>query len=362
MWLATESGLDRYDGYSMREYRRERGNEHALASDYIWSIAEDAHGDLWLATDGGGVARWDRRSEQFQQFRHDPQKSHSLASDAIRTLLIDAHGSIWAGTKDQGLDVLDPKTGDARHLRHRDGDPRSLPADAVATLFADRSGRIWVGTDAGLSRYEPRSDDFINYGAAVSGANPADLRVRAIREDHAGALWIGTYRNGLYRFEPETGRLTVFRHDAKDPHSLSHDRVLAVLEDDAQRLWVATGDGLNLFDRETATFVRYGRDSDNPQSLRDNDIMSLYQDRGGVLWVGTPRRRGQSLEPAQLAARALPQRRVSRHAGELRSPMTAPARCGSARSGRVWSKSIHANERNYTTARPWSPAAAATCG
>jgi signal transduction histidine kinase/ligand-binding sensor domain-containing protein/DNA-binding response OmpR family regulator/HPt (histidine-containing phosphotransfer) domain-containing protein len=287
VWLATESGLDRYDGYSMREYRRERGNEHALASDYIWSIAEDARGDLWLATDGGGVARWDRRSEQFQQFRHDPQKSHSLASDAIRTLLIDAHGGIWAGTKDQGLDILDPKTGAARHLRHRDGDPRSLPADAVATLFADRSGRIWVGTDAGLSRYEPRSDDFVNYGAAVSGANPGDLRVRAIREDHGGALWIGTYRNGLYRFEPETGRLTVFRHDAKDPHSLSHDRVLAVLEDDAQRLWVATGDGLNLFDREAATFVRYGRDSDNPQSLRDNHIVSLYQDRGGVLWVGT---------------------------------------------------------------------------
>ena len=61
LWLATESGLDRYDGYSMREYRRERGNEHALASDYIWSIAEDARGDLWLATDGGGVARWERR-------------------------------------------------------------------------------------------------------------------------------------------------------------------------------------------------------------------------------------------------------------------------------------------------------------
>jgi signal transduction histidine kinase/ligand-binding sensor domain-containing protein/DNA-binding response OmpR family regulator/HPt (histidine-containing phosphotransfer) domain-containing protein len=287
VWLATQGGLDRYDGYSIREYRRERSNEHGLASDYIWSIAEDAHGDLWLAADGGGVARWDRSTEQFQLFRHDPLKSRTLSSDAVRTLLIDAHGNIWVGTKDQGLDVLDPKTGDARHLRHREGDPRSLPADAVATLFADRSGRIWVGTDAGLSRYEPKSDDFVNYGAAASPANSGDLRVRAIREDHTGAIWIGTYRSGLYRFEPETGRLTVFRHDAKDPHSLSHDRVLAILEDDAQRLWVATTDGLNLFDRESATFVRYGRDSDNPQSLRDNAVVSLYQDRGGVLWVGT---------------------------------------------------------------------------
>ena len=283
LWLGTENGLDRYDGDSIREYRRERGNERGLANDYIWSIAEDSQGDLWLATDGGGVARWDRRTEQFQPFRHDPHNNRTLASDAVRTLLIDARGRIWAGTLDQGLDVLDPKTGDVRHFRHRGEDPRSLAADAVCALFADHSGRIWVGTDGGLSRYEPASDDFVNYGAA-SGLS--DARIRAIREDHAGALWIGTYRGGLNRLDP-TGRLTVFRHDAKDPHSLSHDRVLAVLEDDAQRLWVATADGLDLFDRESATFVRYARDADNPQSLRDSDVMSLYQDRGGVLWVGT---------------------------------------------------------------------------
>src|ERR1700730_4284484 len=106
VWPATDWSLNRYDGYTVRQFRRERGNEHGLASDYIWSIAEDAHGDLWLATDGGGVARWDRRTEQFQPFRHDAQKPHTVASDAVRTLLIDAQGRIWAGTLDQGLDVL----------------------------------------------------------------------------------------------------------------------------------------------------------------------------------------------------------------------------------------------------------------
>jgi signal transduction histidine kinase/ligand-binding sensor domain-containing protein/CheY-like chemotaxis protein/HPt (histidine-containing phosphotransfer) domain-containing protein len=287
LWLATENGLDRYDGDSIREYRRERGNEHGLASDYVWSIAEDAAGDLWLATDGGGVVRWTRRTEQFQQFRHDPLKPNSLVSDAVRTLLIDGQGRIWAGSLDQGLDVLDPKTGKVRHFRHRDGDPRSLAADAVCALYADPRGRIWVGTDGGLSRYDPASDDFVNYGAVASGSGLSDQRVRAIREDHTGALWVGTYRGGLNRLDPDTGRFTAFRHNPKDPHSLSHDRVLAVLEDDAQRLWVATADGLDLFDRASATFVRYGRDADNPQSLRDSDIMSLYQDRGGVLWVGT---------------------------------------------------------------------------
>jgi signal transduction histidine kinase/ligand-binding sensor domain-containing protein/CheY-like chemotaxis protein len=287
LWLATESGLDRYDGTSVRVYHRERGNPRALASDYVWTIAEDAHGDLWLATIGGGVERWQRSSDQFEQFRHDPQQPASLASDAVRTLLIDGEGRIWAGTLDRGVDVLDPRNGTARHFRHRDADPRSLAADAVFALHKDQSGGIWVGTDAGLSRYEPASGTFINYGKAGEGAGLSDLQVRVISEDHTGALWIGTLHGGLDRLEPGSGRVTSFRHDPANPRSLSHDRVTAILEDHAQRLWVATVDGLNLFDRSREGFVRYGTDPDNPHSLRDSNIMSLYQDRGGVLWVGT---------------------------------------------------------------------------
>ena len=287
IWLATESGLNRYDGYTVRQFRRERGNQHGLASDYIWSIAEDAHGDLWLATDGGGVARWDRRTETFQQFRHDAERPQSLASDGVRALLIDSKGFIWAGTKDQGLDVLDPRTGSARHYRHRDSDVYSLPSDAIGALYADHEGRIWVGSDGGLSRYDAAADGFVTYGEAMSAAKMRDSRVRAIREDHNGALWIGTVSDGLARLDQNGSRFTAFRHDANDPHSLSHDHVWAVLEDDAQRLWVATADGLDLFDRNSESFIRYGHDADNPQSLRDSGVSSLYQDRGGVLWVGT---------------------------------------------------------------------------
>jgi signal transduction histidine kinase/ligand-binding sensor domain-containing protein/CheY-like chemotaxis protein len=287
VWLATEGGLNRYDGYTVRQFRRERGNEHGLASDFVWSIAEDARGDIWLATDGGGVARWERRTETFQQFRHDPAQPRSLASDGVRALLIDSQGRIWAGTKDQGLDLLDPGTGLARHFRHLDADPHSLPADAIGALYADHEGRIWVGTDGGLSRFDPATNGFINYGEAMGAAHISDLRVRAIHEDHTGAMWVGTVNGGLARLDRNDILLTAFRHDAANPRSLSEDHVWAVLEDDAQRLWVATADGLDLFDRSSESFVRYGHDTDNPQSLRESNARSLYQDRGGVLWVGT---------------------------------------------------------------------------
>ena len=287
LWLATESGLDRYDGHSIHVYRRERGNPDALASDYVWTIAEDAHGDLWLATIGGGVEHWRRDSDRFEQFHHDPARADSLASDAVRTLLIDAHGRIWAGTLDRGLDLIDPRTGTARHFRHQESDAHSLASDAVFALHQDHAGGIWIGTDGGLSHYQSESGTFINYGRSADGGGLSDSQVRVISEDHTGALWIGTLHGGLDRLEPGSGHVNVYRHDPANPRSLSHDRVTAVLEDGAQRLWVATADGLDLFDLAHEGFVRYGNDADNPQSLRDSNVMALYQDRGGVLWVGT---------------------------------------------------------------------------
>jgi signal transduction histidine kinase/ligand-binding sensor domain-containing protein/CheY-like chemotaxis protein len=286
LWLATESGLNRYDGYSIREYRRARDNVQGLANDYIWALAEDANADLWLATSGGGVARWDRRTDRFQHIRHDPRDPASLANDKVRALLIDRTGRIWAGTE-EGLDLLDPHTYRARHFRHVAGNPRSLQSDRIFALHTDSGGQLWVGTDAGLSLYDGGKEDFVNVDLHAGGGPSGEVRVRSIHSDREGALWVGTLDKGLIRIEQRTSRVTWFRHDAQVSGSLSHDRVLAILEDDAKRLWVATADGLNLFDRTTQRFTRYGRDADNPQSLRNDDIMSLYQDRGGVLWVGT---------------------------------------------------------------------------
>ena len=286
VWLATAAGLDRYDGYSIREYRRERGNPHGLASDVITSLAEDARGNLWIATDGGGVGRYDRRSDSFKQFRSDPGNARTLASDAVRALLIDSQGRLWVGTRDRGLDLLDTRSGRVRHFRHRAGDEHSLASDAVQVLYADSKGQLWIGTDNGLSRYDSKREAFINVGAAGSATPLDDPHILSVREDHNGALWIGTLQGGLSRLQLASGRLQSFRNDPSDAGSLSADQVSAILEDDAQRLWVATTAGLDLLD-PAGRFEHYAYEPATPHGLPRGTVLTLYQDRGGVLWVGT---------------------------------------------------------------------------
>ena len=163
MWFATESGLNRYDGYRIRQYHRSRKNPDGLSNDFVWSIAEDASRDLWLATKGGGVVRWNRASDTFTSFRHDPADPQSLSSDDIRTLAVNENGTVWVGTRDNGLDLLDPATGEVQHFRHDPGNERSISSDRIYAVHSDSRGNVWVGTDNGVNRLLPGSNIFQRY-------------------------------------------------------------------------------------------------------------------------------------------------------------------------------------------------------
>ena len=286
IWLGTEGGLDRWDGYSVKHYRRGvRGN--GLANDFIWAVAEDASGDLWLATDGGGLARWHRRTDRFDTWRHVSTDPLSLASDKLRSLVIAPDGRIWIGTNGSGLDLFDPHTGRFRHFRHQPGDPRSLPNDAVYALHLDREKQLWIGTDGGLSRLDPGSRDLRtwrhddNLASSLCGNEVRDILERA-----NGEFWVGTFGQGLCRFDAARQGFVTYRHDPKSNTSLSDSDVRVLFEDDQQRFWIGTANGLNLFDERNARFQHANYDG-SADGLSDGDVMALYQDRGGVMWVGT---------------------------------------------------------------------------
>jgi len=288
LWLGTEDGLDRYDGYAFTVYKHDPADPNSLVDDFVWAITEDPSGDLWIGTDGGGIARWNQKTDRFVRYGSGADPSHRLASDYVRALHLDRQGQLWIGTRDAGLEQLDPLSGLITHYRHDPSRPSSLSDDHVYVVYADRLGKLWIGTDGGLNQLDPASGALRRFIHDPNDpASLSDDRVRSIFEDRDGVLWIGTYDGGLNRLQPASGRFVSFRHDFNDPASLSHDLVRTILEDQDDRLWVGTSGGLNMFDRQRGRFARYLHDPASPKSLSDNDVMSLYQDRGGVLWVGT---------------------------------------------------------------------------
>lgn len=288
MWFGTESGLNRYDGYAVTVYKHAPEDPDSLPNDVVWSVAEDAAGDLWIATENGGIARWDRRADRFVRYPRHPKQPGGLPDGGVRTLIVDGGGMLWIGTRESGLLRFDPRSGSVTAYRHRREDPASLSHDSVFALLPAKDGRLWVGTNGGLNRLDPARGRFERYRHdEADGGSLSDDRVRALFEDGRGDLWVGTFGGGLSRLAGGAGRFQHFSNDPGNPSSLSHSQVRAILEDNKGRLWVGTGDGLSLRDEASGGFVRYRRDPGNPHSLSDNNVMSLYQDRGGILWVGT---------------------------------------------------------------------------
>jgi len=107
IWLGTQEGLNRYDGYETVVYGNQHDDPGSLSHDWVWSLYVDTAGDLWVGTDGGGLNRYDRESDSFTRFRHAPGDPHSLSSDRVRVVYQDSKGYYWIGTDGGGLNRLD---------------------------------------------------------------------------------------------------------------------------------------------------------------------------------------------------------------------------------------------------------------
>jgi diguanylate cyclase (GGDEF)-like protein len=287
MWFGTEAGLNRYDGRTFTVYRHDVHDPVSIPSDFVWDVAEDANGDLWVATEGGGLARWERATDRFVHYPVDPKGSSGTPSRQLRTVHVDSKGSVWAGTKDAGLVRLDPRSGHWQSFRSDPGDPESLADDGVYAIHEGPAGTLWVGTNRGLSRFEPATGRFLSYYHEPN--NPRSLgadRIRGIHEDREGRLWVATFGGGLDVLAKGGERFEHIRHDAANPRGLADDFVHAVREDSAGRLWVATRSGLQLREAD-GSFSTYRNDAADPRSLGDSDVLSLFEGRSGVLWFGT---------------------------------------------------------------------------
>ncbi len=121
LWIGTEDGLNRYDGYGFKVYKPEDENEDSLSNRWITSIVEDDDGYVWIGTRQGGLNRFDPRSGLFTVFKHDPTDKNSLSNNRINTLFVSENNTLWVGT-DSDLDQFDPASENFVHyLSDEDG-------------------------------------------------------------------------------------------------------------------------------------------------------------------------------------------------------------------------------------------------
>ncbi len=255
LWLGTQDSLIRFDGIHFREF--EFAAEAGLQRTLIRSLAEDADGNLWVASLGSGAVRISP-NHQIKRFT----KKEGLPEDDAFCVVPDKAGATWVCTA-RGL-VSIGRDGKMRVYSTADG----LPSNQVRDTCVAADGTRWVtGIDFGLGAWD---------GAHFRKA--AGLRANemasALTCAKSGAVWVGTSNGAVEIAGSKITRLTA-------REGLPDNEVLSLIEAPDGTIWIGTNDGVTRY-RNNELSVYRTRDG-----LSHSVVLSLFVDREGSLWAGT---------------------------------------------------------------------------
>lgn len=290
LWVATDIGLYRFNDQrqEVEHYQKDPEDDRSLSDNRTWRLTVDSQDQLWIATDHGGLNLYRHESNDFIHYRHDPFNPVSLSSDQVRLLFEDNAGDYWVALFPSGVDYANSASA-AFNVHRHDPKRNSLNHDAILSVASGPDDKLWVGSEGGLNLFDPVTNEFTSFksDADQPGSLSANA-VLAIEEDQQGRYWFGTWSGGLNLYQPDTGTFRHFLPDPDDKDSISSAYIWSLLSDSNGFLWIGTEDeGLNRYDPKTGVFEHFLPDPDNPQSLSGSFMRSVVEDHQGTIWIAT---------------------------------------------------------------------------
>ncbi|MDO9257068.1 MAG: two-component regulator propeller domain-containing protein [Bacteroidales bacterium] len=294
LWIATDNGINRFDGYKTTVYKPEFAKDNSFNSVDFNSIAEDKKGDLWFGTDHSGINIFNKLTQKVTIIDQNTPNGLAIISNNINHLFCDSKGRIWISSLG-GLNLFFPDKNKMITFSDARRPGKTNPSGQISYVYEDRHGKILVGSwGNGLYIYDEQKDDFIHILIPkVPGMSDYIHRVVKILEDRQGNYWLGTWEGGLFKTQLNNYRsikvLQYYSENSKAPFTLSSDIIYCLYEDKAGSIWAGTPYGLNIIKNHNSgkPEVQLIQSGNSPSKISQNDIFSILQDRSGIIWLAT---------------------------------------------------------------------------
>lgn len=320
LWIATDNGLKRYDGYSLELFTNSKTRANGINVGAINTVMVDSLNRVWgggtvlsrfvpetdgfinysitenssirAVTEGQGARLW-IGGEGFGLLEFDPESAQVVnryfTKDKrayIRNIYSDLKtGDVWVASAD-GLIVFNPNTNITSEI--------SLPLDFsiggenIRSMDMDNQGRMWVASVQGLFVIGPDLKISRHY---EKGKQSGDLKTDAlwgIKCDSLGQIWVGTDKLGIFKYRPEDDSFLHYPASAYDPYRLPLGSVTHIYEDDRHNLWMSTGPfGVYRLSENLEKFNSLQHSFETTNSLAFNNVLDMEEDREGNIWIAT---------------------------------------------------------------------------
>jgi ligand-binding sensor domain-containing protein/serine phosphatase RsbU (regulator of sigma subunit) len=330
LWIGTQDGLNKYDGYGFQQFRNQPSDSNSISNNYIWSIDEDSYGNLWIGT-GRGLNRFDRKTGAFRVFypskymkensngsvvysvyvdnmnnvwfktgqyldvlwahsdsieswKHDDFPGSQVSGMQGYQIIKDSNGRIWLGTKN-GLHIFSPGKKEFITYNHEPLNINSLSNNSVRAVFEDSRHKLWIGTDDGLNLYNPATSGFIRIPLGVT-SSPQERKINTISEDSFGRIWLGTDLGFILITDDGS---VIERHSGikSGNRELQLSSINSIMEDRSEIIWMGSYEGLVKIDLKKKKFKILDNSENGFPQLSSNNISAVYEDENGLLWLGT---------------------------------------------------------------------------
>ncbi len=286
VWIGTDDGLDRYDGYSVKEYINNVGDTNSLQSNEIFTLFEDADSNLWIGT-RSSLDMYDRKKDRFRHFYARGPNSDNYGH-AITSICQYNDSILWMGTIDIGIYVMNTRNFTWKYLPLRSVNYPGKDVNRVKVIYKDNEETIWVGTlDEGLLKYLPDRNAFYSYKNNPDSDNSISSNyIYALSGDPStGTVFVGTYGGGLNIYNQKTEKFSRFYfNDIPNNSQVNYIKALVFYGD---KLWMGTdGEGIKIINFKANSFLNLDPENSNNFTLLNNGITCVYKDHQNNFWVG----------------------------------------------------------------------------
>ncbi len=274
IWMGTQGGLARWDGYRFKEYQPNPLHAGSLPNNNIIFLFADRSGGLWVGSQVG-LARYDAASDQFTPIVLQQKGSAATA------MTDDGQAGFWVASRN-GL----------QHIRH-DGslmqvDPGlgHLAQDDIRAVLREPGGRLWVGSRNGLWYRNAPGEAFLQL--PLAGAQ--ESIVLCLQRGNDGKIFVGANGLGAFLVNPTHMSVQALLGQDSDTAGLDSLVINAICDVGTGEMWLATnGYGVLVVDLANLRVRRLSHEVNLDHSLAENSVTSLLRDRAGLIWVGTAR-------------------------------------------------------------------------